>query len=588
MTSRDEDGNSEEQPEQSEPEQSETASEDAKPSGGDASGRNGSLESEKAADSERIDETDTSDEPDDAKQKPSDDDGAWYEGIDYGRRVVFPGLTIVCLVVILILFHKILLPFVFACALVYLMEPIVVRLSRTPEDPRGLPRWITVILVYLVFFGVVTVSAVLVMPRFVSEVVRFAETVPQGITKFREKSVPRLNERLQKYLSAVVPSEAPGGEMEEVKEKIDQAREKAAARAVAFDSARLAVGRATRLESAWAYHPDGRRTRTFQPRGPPYWRAGAHTVPRRQGSWGSSSDGAEPTFRIVESEDRGFEVFLNSEAVEIAEVGEKRWAVRRATSENPNAGGAQIEGQFDLEERLNHVIESAITFSNEQLASFIEFVRHLIFGIIEAFVAIILTLMVAAFISIDLPRFMGFFRSLVPDDLRGGYDELLMRVDEGLSGVIRGQLIICVINGIFTYIGLAILSVKFSVLLAVVAGVFSIIPVFGTVISTIPICLIALTQGFTTGLLVLAWILGIHFIEGNILNPKIIGTSAEIHPVIVIFALLAGESTYGLVGAILGVPVASIFLSLFKFIRDKVWKESGEGHVEVEKSLNQT
>ena len=106
------------------------------------SGRNGSIEG--------------------ANERPDGDDSGggdvgdtpWYREIDYGRQVVFPILTIVFLVVILLAFKKILLPFVFACALVYLMEPVVVRLSRSPEDPRGLPRWITVILVYLVFFSV--------------------------------------------------------------------------------------------------------------------------------------------------------------------------------------------------------------------------------------------------------------------------------------------------------------------------------------------------------------------------------------------------------------------------------------------------
>jgi predicted PurR-regulated permease PerM len=73
--------------------------------------------------------------------------------------------------------------------------------------------------------------------------------------------------------------------------------------------------------------------------------------------------------------------------------------------------------------------------------------------------------------------------------------------------------------------------------------------------------------------------LGIHFVEANILNPKIIGTSAHIHPVIVIFALLAGESAFGLVGALLAVPTASILLTLFKFfvMRSEQGREAFEG-----------
>ena len=72
----------------------------------------------------------------------------------------------------------------------------------------------------------------------------------------------------------------------------------------------------------------------------------------------------------------------------------------------------------------------------------------------------------------------------------------------------------------------------------------------------------------------LVWILGIHALEANLLNPKIIGSSAHIHPVIVIFALLAGESAYGLVGALLAVPTASILLTLFNFIRTRAWTQA--------------
>ena len=63
----------------------------------------------------------------------------------------------------------------------------------------------------------------------------------------------------------------------------------------------------------------------------------------------------------------------------------------------------------------------------------------------------------------------------------------------------------------------------------------------------------------------LGWILLIHFLEANFLNPKIMGHASKIHPVVIIFALLAGEHAYGIVGALLAVPAASIVQSMFKF-----------------------
>ena len=100
------------------------------------------------------------------------------------------------------------------------------------------------------------------------------------------------------------------------------------------------------------------------------------------------------------------------------------------------------------------------------------------------------------------------------------------------------------------------------------AGAFSLIPVFGTIISSIPIVVIALVSSeggpdFASALGILAWIAGIHLLEANVLNPKIIGDSAHIHPVLVIFALLAGEHVYGLTGALLAIPAMSLVQTTF-------------------------
>jgi predicted PurR-regulated permease PerM len=69
------------------------------------------------------------------------------------------------------------------------------------------------------------------------------------------------------------------------------------------------------------------------------------------------------------------------------------------------------------------------------------------------------------------------------------------------------------------------------------------------------------------------WIVGIHLIEANVLNPKIIGTAAKIHPVLVIFALFLGEASYGLVGALLAVPILSAIQVIFMYFYRKRWKE---------------
>jgi predicted PurR-regulated permease PerM len=111
--------------------------------------------------------------------------------------------------------------------------------------------------------------------------------------------------------------------------------------------------------------------------------------------------------------------------------------------------------------------------------------------------------------------------------------------------------------------------VKYAPLLGAIAAVMSLIPIFGSILSSIPIVVVALISSATLdikkGLFVLGWIILIHLLEANFLNPKIMGNAAKIHPVLVVFALIAGEHGYGLVGALFAVPVASIIQTIFVY-----------------------
>jgi predicted PurR-regulated permease PerM len=112
----------------------------------------------------------------------------------------------------------------------------------------------------------------------------------------------------------------------------------------------------------------------------------------------------------------------------------------------------------------------------------------------------------------------------------------------------------------------------------------SLIPIFGSILSSVPIVIVALVSGdqgvdVIRGLAILLWIVGIHLIEANVLNPKIIGTAAKIHPVLVVFALFLGEYGYGLVGALLAVPILSAIQVVFMYLYRKRWKEGRSGPV---------
>ena len=86
----------------------------------------------------------------------------------------------------------------------------------------------------------------------------------------------------------------------------------------------------------------------------------------------------------------------------------------------------------------------------------------------------------------------------------------------------------------------------------------------------------AATKGLDTAAFALAWILLIHVLEANLLNPVIMGSHARMHPVVIIFALLAGEHTFGIWGALLAVPTMSIIQSCFRFYLHEIEGMPGE------------
>src|SRR6185369_1729537 len=100
-------------------------------------------------------------------------------------------------------------------------------------------------------------------------------------------------------------------------------------------------------------------------------------------------------------------------------------------------------------------------------------------------------------------------------------------------------------------------------ILAILAAVMSFIPIFGSILSSVPAVAIGLTQSPATALGVLAWIVGIHQLEANFLNPKIIGDTAKIHPVLVVLSLLIGEHFFQITGALFAVPCLSIAQTIF-------------------------
>ncbi|MGO9832165.1 MAG: AI-2E family transporter [Myxococcaceae bacterium] len=253
---------------------------------------------------------------------------------------------------------------------------------------------------------------------------------------------------------------------------------------------------------------------------------------------------------------RGIPVALSERALEGTD----------ADAENPRPSWSV---QFDLERLIRNL---AARFSNvvrDNVGNLVDATRSVLTGVFAGVFTFFMMLFLAAFLSIDAVAIRRYVWTLVPpewfDDVRG----LVERMDRSLAGVVRGQVTICLVNGALTLAGLMLFGVKFAFLLATIATLFSLIPIFGTILSSVPIVAVGVSQSWRAGLAMLLWIIGIHALEAYFLNPKIMGSAARIHPIVVVVALLAGERSYGLIGALVAVPVAAMLVACFDFVRQR-------------------
>lgn len=219
--------------------------------------------------------------------------------------------------------------------------------------------------------------------------------------------------------------------------------------------------------------------------------------------------------------------------------------------------------EINVQESLMHAGSEAL--GSAQGLSIVDEARKVVGGVFSALFSSILVFILTLFLLSDWPSIRLLLAGLVPRSLRAMLGELVEALDRDLSGSIRGQLTICLINFVLTTIGLFILNVKYALTLGVIAGMFSIIPVFGSIMSTVPIVLVALTTSVFDAVKAVGMISLIHLIEANFLNPKVMGHHVELHPVVILFAIMVGEHFLGPIGLLVGVPIAASGRSILRF-----------------------
>lgn len=206
-----------------------------------------------------------------------------------------------------------------------------------------------------------------------------------------------------------------------------------------------------------------------------------------------------------------------------------------------------------------------------QGGNLIGFFASLLGGIFQFLTALIISI----YLLYDLPKISQTLFQAVPMPYQPLTSDLAGKLDKAVGGYIRGQLLVALAVGFFITIGLWVFGVPLAGSLGLLAGVFNLIPFAGVIISTIPAVLLALTVGWPQVLAVLGVVVAANQLEAHVLSPRIIGQTTSLHPVTIIGAILVGSSLFGLVGALLSVPMASFLKVLYTefYLNSKFYKE---------------
>jgi predicted PurR-regulated permease PerM len=384
---------------------------------------------------------------------------------------VFLTVSSVVIATLLVCVREVLLPFILALIIAFVLAPLVERVERF-----RVPRAAAILIVYTVTLGSIYFSIAAIAPRIYLETAKFMRDAPSLAEKFSDQYEPQLEQWVEGFRSRSRPKSAV----------------------------------------------------------------------------------EEPASVIVQNKPDGSVEFHVGSGVEVVQAGPGHWRV---------GPGAHKTEKFKVSDLTARGINEAVGYAQRNGLELLSVGKAVVSAVARSIFLLFMTLMLAGYIMGTRETIIGFFRSLLPARARIPYDRLLWRVDRGLSGVVRGQLLICAVNGVLSAFGYWMFDLKYWPILALLSGIMSIVPIFGSILSSIPVVLIGLTQDFWTALWVLLWIIGIHQVEANLLNPKIIGVAAKIHPVLVVLALIIGEHYFGLWGALLGVPVLSILQSIFIHFR---------------------
>ncbi|MCB2354106.1 AI-2E family transporter [Clostridium estertheticum] len=213
---------------------------------------------------------------------------------------------------------------------------------------------------------------------------------------------------------------------------------------------------------------------------------------------------------------------------------------------------------------MDSIINTIYYKSNAQILLILNKLLDFIMGLGENILTYMVSPLIIYYFLCDSENMINKTLIIFPPESRNIIKKIIDDIDKVLGRYIMSQLILCGIITVATFLILMFMKVDFPLILALINGIFNIIPYFGPIFGLIPIILISLLESPKIALYTTIWIFALQQIEGSLLSPKIIGESISMHPLTVILLLMIGGAVGGILGMIVAVPLGVVIKVIYE------------------------
>ena len=228
--------------------------------------------------------------------------------------------------------------------------------------------------------------------------------------------------------------------------------------------------------------------------------------------------------------------------------------------EKVNIGFQEWWGQYRTDVNLQSFLDNFSNKLNQATSS----IFGTVVGLFGGLFSFGIVLVISFYLAVQEKGVKRFFISMTPSEHQHYVSDLINRIQIRIGGWLRGQLLLMLIIGSLTFIGLYFLGVKYALTLALIAGILELIPYIGPFIALIPAVILAFVQSPMLALLVIVLYVVIQQLENYVIVPQVMKKAVNLNPIVIIVVMLIGAKLAGVMGIILSIPLTAAVAEFLK------------------------